>query len=542
MDYESMDLSSMNNALRSITMSCLDSLDANKSPSEIEAEVTNAVAEGFDVHNTASDKGHKWVIPDCLNHMQIAEIMLKKEPIKMLNLTSSNSTLRKYMVLAMYNSEAKKWDMDETYIRGQVRKYNYRISKTGIDEVISVLREKAPIGHKCDNPDLIPLANVIYDYANKTTIEYSPEYIFTNKSPIEYVDYSGLEPPKLINPDGTVWTFDEWIESLSDNPEVVLSIWEILSASLRPLVKWNCAAWIYGTGNNGKGCITQLIRSLVGDENCASIPLKAMSQDFMLEPLTRITAIVVDENDDDYIDNAANIKTVVTGDTLHINVKFGNPIQVQPHIFMVQCMNSLPRCKAKEDGFYRRQLFIPLDKCFDGCENKRIKSIYLNDKRVLQYIIWKVLATTNFYDFTVTETSKAMSEEYQIYNNPIKQFATEIIPVTTWNFLPLDFLFSCYKEWFKENNPSGKLIGKYAFRDELLVILREFGGFRYHDRKNPISGTSTNCFTVSEPLIAQYGLTDWMAKDFKGDTSRTNDVEKLCTPTPRGSMTGWKKL
>lgn len=116
------------------------------------------------------------------------------------------------------------------------------------------------------------------------------------------------------------------------------------------------------------------MRKLCGKGTYASIPLSDMSKDFMLEPLTRATAIIVDENDvGTYIDKAANLKAIITGDTIAINRKFKQAISYQFKGFMVQCLNEMPRIKDKSDSFYRRQLFIPFTKCFTGEERKYIK-------------------------------------------------------------------------------------------------------------------------------------------------------------------------
>lgn len=112
----------------------------------------------------------------------------------------------------------------------------------------------------------------------------------------------------------------------------------------------------------------------------------------MLEPLTRATAIIVDENDvGTYIDRAANLKAVITNDVIQINRKNKMPISYQFYGFMVQCLNELPKIKDRSDSFFRRQLFIPMTKCFTGKERKYIKNEYLHRKDVLQYVLHRVL-------------------------------------------------------------------------------------------------------------------------------------------------------
>src|SRR5699024_9279895 len=101
-------------------------------------------------------------------------------------------------------------------------------------------------------------------------------------------------------------------------------------------------------------------RQLCGSGSYASIPLADMGKDFMLEPLTRASAIIVDENDvGTFIDKAANLKAIITHDVIQMNRKFKAPIAYQFYGFMVQCLNELPNVKDKSDSFFRRQLFVP---------------------------------------------------------------------------------------------------------------------------------------------------------------------------------------
>lgn len=68
-----------------------------------------------------------------------------------------------------------------------------------------------------------------------------------------------------------------------------------------------------------------------------------MGKDFMLEPLTHATAVIVDENDvGTYIDKAAILKAIVTHDVIQINRKYMNPIAYRFFGLVVQCINELP--------------------------------------------------------------------------------------------------------------------------------------------------------------------------------------------------------
>ena len=291
-----------------------------------------------------------------------------------------------------------------------------------------IMREEAPRVKRCSERNLIAVNNGIFDFDTKTLMPFTPDKVFTSKS---RVDYNPNAKNVVIHndEDGTDWDVESWMNTLSDDKGVVTILWQILGAIIRPNVSWNQACFMYSeSGNNGKGTLCALMRQLVGEGRYASIPLKDFGKDFMLEPLIRTTSVIVDENDvGTYIDKAANLKAVITGDTIQVNRKFKAPISFKFKGFMVQCLNEMPRVKDKSDSFYRRQLFIPFTKCFTGAERKYIKDDYLKRKEVVEYVMYKVL-NMNYYEFDVPEVCKTALEEYKEFNDPVRQFMAEIMP------------------------------------------------------------------------------------------------------------------
>ena len=101
----------------------------------------------------------------------------------------------------------------------------------------------------------------------------------------------------------------------------------------------------------------------------------------MLEPLSRVSAIITDENDTGtFVDDAAALKLIITHDPFLMDRKFKDPRSVLFNGFMVQCVNELPKLRDKSESLYRRLLVIPFEKRFEGCERKYIKDDYLKRK------------------------------------------------------------------------------------------------------------------------------------------------------------------
>lgn len=153
----------------------------------------------------------------------------------------------------------------------------------------------------------------------------------------------GAENPHIIMPDGVDWDVESWMQSLSDDLDVRELLWQTLGAIIRPNVPWHRSVWLYSkSGNNGKGTLCRLMRNLCGEDACASISITGFGNQYGLSALTRVSAVIVDENDTSaYLDKAAALKAVITGDPVLVDRKFKDPLNLVFHGFMVQCINVL---------------------------------------------------------------------------------------------------------------------------------------------------------------------------------------------------------
>lgn len=504
-----------NETLREITETYLEKIDRKNppTPSVIEAELLEEMEIAFEAINTTKEKGRRWGYLQKLIPSQIADILLRIHRIANIAYAGEDAG-KEYDVPSIYQSEGEN---EGIYVSGEheffllAQKYNYSIAGKDVQEIINIIRHKAPRKTRCDDKNLVAVNNGIFDYETKQLMPFSPDFIFTAKSKVNYNDqaYNVV----IHNPDdNTDWDVDSWMDDLSDDPEIVHVLWQILGAIIRPNVPWNKAAWFYSnTGNNGKGTLCELMRQLCGKGTYASIPLSDFSKDFMLEPLISATAIIVDENDvGTYIDKAANLKAVVTNDVIQINRKFKSPIAYQFKGFMVQSLNEMVKVKDRSDSFYRRQLFIPFTKCFTGKERKYIKNDYLQRPEVLEYVMYKVL-NMDYYELDMPQACKDALEEYKECNDPVRQFFNEVVSQAAWDLLPFKLLYEMYKKWFKENNPSGSVQGKSSFMDDISTIANQSGEWICRGKTVKIS--TAHRMSCPEPLLHDYGLDDWQKRD-----------------------------
>ena len=493
----------------------------------VEGSILDVCNDELDLQNSIRSKNKKWAMLKGLESSQMIQILLHKHDIRLIRMLDGQEGDN--TVLGIYQTDGL---LQGIYVESDAMldKLIYEISPcfpvVKYDYVKRQLRAMAPVADLCRDRDLIAVNNGIFNYKTKELLEFSPSYVFLSKS---YVNYNPNAANVVIHndEDGTDWDVESWMDTLSDDAEVVDLLWKILGAIIRPNVRWNKSAWFYSEqGNNGKGTLCELMRALSGKGSCVSIPLCDMGIDFKLEPLLFASAIVVDENDvGTFIDKAANLKAIITGDSISINRKFKRPITYAFSGFMVQCLNEMPKIRDKSDSFFRRQIFVPFDKCFTGKERKYIKEDYLHRSEVLEYVLYKVLHM-NYYELDVPKRCVDALNEYKTYVDPIYAFLQEVLPELKWDLLPWGFLYDLYCAWYRENNQGNAsgLVGSAMFiKDVKIKIQTQFGG-----DWRVLSGSARpgTMMTVPEPLILQYHLEKWMNPMYKND----KDALRQCVP------------
>lgn len=270
-------------------------------------------------------------------------------------------------------------------------------------------------------------------------------------------------------------------------------------------------------GNNGKGTLCELMRSLLGPGAYANIPISNFSKEFLLEPLTHVNAIITDENDvGTYVDAVGNLKAIITGDLIQLNRKYKSPITFRFRGFMVQCLNDYPSFRDKTDSLYRRQLFIPMTKCFTGVERKYIKTDYVHRKDVLEYVLLRVLKM-QYYELSEPESCKLKLLEAKEMNDPVLQFMNEILGRLAWDLIPYSFLYELYSAWYKRfiqgSAPQSIIKFKKAFKGYLHL----FPDWDVHTTNGMADGSDLEVrangkMNEYESLIDEFDLTKWRDK------------------------------
>ena len=515
-------------------------------PKEIEAEILEQQALAIDARNYEEildkngdpildrqgnpkhrRKPNAWHIPDILQPIQIAHILSKQYHIVRIrsNIANANPDLD---LLALYAENGENKGTYVTYdsdIRILARQYNNQLTDRDFREIRQALLDIVPVCKETLDPDLIAVNNGIFNYKTKILNEFDPNIVFLSKSKTNYFD--NPKKPIITMPDGELWDVDTWLNSLSDDPQIVHVLWQLIGAIIRPHVGWYKSAWFYSEkGNNGKGTLCELMRNLCGPGSYISLPLDKFNSDAMLEPLLSATAIITDENNvGTFIDEAAVMKAVITQDVISINRKYKTAITFRFKGMMIQCINGYPRIRDNSGSMHRRLLIIPFLKSFEGIERPYIKTDYLNRPEVLEYVLHKVL-NTNYYKLDIPDVSEQILKDYKEYNDPIRQYWDDIKDSLCWDLVPFQYLYDLYLAWRLKNIPEGRPISRHNFIDSIVDLVSMDSDWYCEDKNKKIR--TANRMQGPQPLTIEYNLKDWL-----NETCKSTNLDKKSEMDPR---------
>ncbi len=482
----------------------------------------------FDIENRGRKDSGSFLPPirkvQVLDEHTAAMVLLARHRIVAVDLAEGEADdLTELAVYVAYGENAGTYSASKTRIKSLVSDLRPSATAGTIESTYARLRIHAPVVTRTVEPHLIPVANGVFDHARQTLREFSPDWVFLSKFPVDYVPTAANEV--IIMPDGEEWDVESWIKSLSDDEGVPELLWEIISAAVRSHAPWNKAIWFMSErGNNGKGTLIQMLQNLLGTKACSSIPFAEFGKPFLLEPLLYSRVNLVDENDVGKLaDSLAAWKAFVTGDAITLDRKHKTPVKFRWRGLDIQCQNStLQRTKDRSGSFYRRLLVVPFEKWFGEGERRYIKTDYLARPEVLRYVLKRALEMTHTTLSNPDACQRAL-ENYQGDNNYLLAFWLEFETDFVWDLLPYRFLHALYCEWLRRVNPSGRPESQPALTAFLSAHL---AGSEEWDAKRSATRPGTG-MAMPEPLIDQYGLDEWTNSTYTG-----SDPAKRCIVSP----------
>lgn len=222
----------------------------------------------------------------------------------------------------------------------------------------------------------IPVQNGILDVVTRKLEEFTPKKIFFNKLPVIY-------DPKKKCP-----KIESFLEETLSNFEDKKVFYEIVGFCLLKEYKYEKAFMFIGDGRNGKDKSLELIKRLVGIDNCCSIPLHALIPDsFIISELFGKMVNLAGEVGNQDLRDTTTLKSCTGRSLLSAQRKFLNAITFVNYAKFIFACNELPMIYDNSRGFWDRWVLLEFPYTFVRKEEvNKDSNCKLRDENIIDKI------------------------------------------------------------------------------------------------------------------------------------------------------------
>lgn len=362
-------------------------------------------------------------------------------------------------------------------IEAQMIKHIPNLNRAKRSEVLSYLDILIRDNTSMSDAHLIAFKNGIYNLIDNTITEFSPSIVITNKINWDY------------NPEAYSELVDKTLNKIACNdPQVRALLEEAIGYCFYRRNELGKAFILIGDQSNGKSTFLDMIKTMLGEDNIASLDLAELGDRFKTAELFGKLANIGDDIGDEFIPNAAVFRKLVTGERVNVERKGQDPFEFNNYAKMLFSANNIPRIKDKTGAVQRRLVIIPFDAKFspDDPDFDPYIKYKLRTEECMEYLIKigleglkRVLKNQKF---TKSDRVEKELQEYEESNNPILGFFKEITMEEVENE-PTRDIYKRYQVYCSENNLqalsniefSKQVKAKFGFN----IVDRKINGKKY---------------------------------------------------------------
>ena len=332
-----------------------------------------------------------------------------------------------------------------------------KLTKYKMNEIYDFMKIVGkPLGNKTPSFEFINLHNGLFIMDLQCLTSHTHQIFSTNQLNIRYLP--GAKCPKWIR------TLNEIFE---DDQEKIEILQEFFGLCLTKETKYEKALFLIGEGSNGKSVISQVLESILGEENYSAIPLeKLKNAHYTINLHQKLANISIETNSKSEVYDSI-FKAVVSGDTITGDQKFKNPVKFRPYCKLIIASNNMPRVDDKTSAFFRRLIILRFNRQFSDVEqNKNLKQELKSELDGI--FLWALEGLNRLEERKNFNNPKSVAnelEEYRKENNNVLVFVEDACLRSPEKSMAKNDIYNEYNLWCKDNG--FRSLSKIKFGKEL---------------------------------------------------------------------------
>ena len=376
-----------------------------------------------------------------------------------------------------YDSDNKIYTDDPDFLRGFITKLCPRLKQYQKDEAIKYISDILEMDSVKfnDNPFNIVFKNGILHLDEMEFEPMSPEHLETIQINANY------------DPTAYSETADEFFNNVTcGDKERETLLYESIGYAMLKTVELAKMFMLTGVGRNGKSTFLDLLQAILSEDNCASLSIRDLANNFRVSALVGKLASVAADISSQPVTESDLMKSVASGDRITLEKKYENAYEGRVFATLFYACNKIPKTPDTSDGYYRRWVIIPFNA--DLTKIKNVEGFAFKKKLLSQesidYVAYKaVKAIYNVFnttkEFTEPKAVTEMKTIYKINNSSIlswfkEEFAkNKINPsdkeredgIKRLSGMHLPNAYFAYNEWCKNTNKQA--LSRPNFEEEI---------------------------------------------------------------------------
>lgn len=219
-------------------------------------------------------------------------------------------------------------------------------------------------------------------------------------------------------------------EVLGGDPELINVVQEFLGYAFSGMeCKFQKAMVFFGSGENGKSVLLEVMRLLLG-EGYSSLSVKAMANDQNRALLEGKLVNIAEENSRDAFKDTELLKNFIRGGEITVKKVYHPPYEFRNQAKLLMAVNELPITFDATHGFFRSLIIVPFDQIFSFEKGNRDPDLLSKLQKelpgIFNWIMEGYHRLIKQNQFTIPKVSVELLENYKMRSNPFESWCEEV--------------------------------------------------------------------------------------------------------------------
>lgn len=323
----------------------------------------------------------------------------------------------------IFRWNGKVWEIyDEDHIRRiAIEHLRDESQKSRVEDAVYQVKmiSTIPHGRKLnDQNDWICLKNGMLNLINFKMASHDPEYLSTYSLPVAF------EP----NTDKRCVRWEKYLLETVQTADPIAQLQEFAGYCLVKNTLYQKALFLLGPGEDGKSIFLNILKEMLGEDNCAAVSFIDLENEFHRSSLYHKLINISTEIGAQAIESPY-FKAITGGDMINAAFKHKNAFAFQPYCKLAFAGNSFPRIRDNSHGYFRRFLPVQFKRQFLETDPQRDPYLFETLKSELSEIFyWALCGLARLREqklFTMCNETKSLMMGYRRSNNPVLCFTED---------------------------------------------------------------------------------------------------------------------